>query len=180
MASPGAESDNDVVVMDTITSKYFESGEQRRSRRGRSETPPVAKEAWPTNSMTPSPDILTRIVPTQQGAIKTKPRDGSSSQGKFIPRCKRQSPENDHGNSHDIQVPSTHHNTFAKNQGGTSVQSQSSGKAKRRLPDGILTTTPTLSGSGFSFSAGKKPAATREAKTAKKTVKSPDVSQLPI
>ena len=181
MASSSAESDNDVVVMDT-TSKYFEIKE--RSKRGKSETPPVTKDVQPSsNTKTPPTDILAKMVPTQQRVSNVKPQDRNSSQKNFVPR-KGHSPENDHSHPNDSQVAATHRNVFAKNplsSGGTSTQSKSSGssgKAKPRLPKGALNTTPMLSKSGFSFSADEKPAAKREAKAAKQTsqsVKNSDV-----
>ena len=182
MASSSAESDNDVVVMDT-TSKYFETKE--RSKRGRSETPLVTKDVQPSSSTeTPPTDILATMMPTQQRASNVKPQDRNSSQKNFVPHCKGHSPENHHSHTNDSQVAAKHHNVFAKSpssSGGTSTQSKSSGssgKAKPSLPKGVLSTTPTLSKSGFSFSADEKSAAKREAKAAKKTsqsVKNPDV-----
>ena len=154
-----ASSSDDVVVMDETTSKYFETSS--RSKRGRSETPPAAEEVWPSASTTPSPDILTKIAPTQQVVVgKMRPQDSSSPPIKFIPRCKRNSPEKGHSNnSSDVQVTAKHHNTFAKDQsssGGarTCMESKSSGsshaKAKARLSSEVLNTTPRLS-RGFSY-----------------------------
>lgn len=152
-----SSTDNDVVIMDT-TSKYFETNV--RSKRGRSETPPAAKEVWPSASTTPSPDILTKIAPTQQVVVgKMRPQDSTSPPiKKFVPRCKCNSPENGHSNnSSDVQVAAKHHNTFAKNQsssGGARMESKSlgssGGRARPRLPDEALNTTPRLS-RGFSY-----------------------------
>ena len=161
-----AESDNDVLVMDGTTSKYFE-------------TSPVVKGVWPSSTMTPSPDILTKIPPTQQGVGKMKPQDSTSPPIKFVPRCKRhQSPENGHSNSSDSQVASRHRNTFAKNQSPSSgarkdsKSSVSGGKAKPRLPDNILSTTPTLTQDEFFINTDENPAAGKEPKTTKKTSQS--------
>ena len=155
-----ASSSDDVVVMDETTSKYFETSS--RSKRGRSETPPVAEEVWPSASTTPSPDILTKIAPTQQVVVgKMRPQDSSSPPIKFIPRYERSSPENGRSNnSSDVQVTAKHHNIFAKNQsssGGAHMESKSSGsshtkaKAKARLSSEALSTIPRLSEEGFSF-----------------------------
>jgi hypothetical protein len=56
--------------MDTTTSKYCETN--TRSKREKSEASPAAKEVWPSATMIPSPDIMTRIVPTQQRVGKMK------------------------------------------------------------------------------------------------------------
>ena len=146
--------DNDVVIMDT-TSKYFET-----SKRGRSETPPAAKEVCPSATATPSPDILTKIAPTQKVVVgKMRPQDSTSPPiKKFVPRCKCNSPENGHSNnSSDVQVTAKHHNTFAKTQsssGGARMESKSSGssggRARPRLSNEVLNTIPTLS-KGFSY-----------------------------
>ena len=178
MASSDAESDNDVVVMDT-TSKYFDPKE--RSKKGRSETPPVAKEVWPSsNTKTPPTDILATMVPTQQSVSNVKPQDKSSTQINFVPR-KSHSQENDHSNLKDCMADlhaasKQHRNCFAKNQssssGGTSIQSKfsgSSGKAKLRLSDEAFNTTPTLSKSDFSYIVDEKSATGRESKATKKT-----------
>ena len=152
-----ASSSDDVVIMDETTSKYFETNV--RNKRGRSETPPAAEEVWPSTSTTPSPDILTKIAPTQQVVVgKMRPQDSSSPPIKFVPRCKHNSPENGRSNnSSDVQVPAKHHNNFPKNQsssGGSHMESKSSGsshaKAKARLPDEAFNTIPRLS-KDFSF-----------------------------
>ena len=164
-ALSSAESDNDVLVMDGTNSKYFE-------------TPPAAKGVRPSSTTTPSPDILTKIPPTQQGVGKMKPQDSTLPPIKFVPRCKRQSPDNGHSNSSDSQVASRHHNTFAKNQSPSSdarkksKSSVSGGKAKPRLPDNILSTTPTLTQGGFFITTDDNPAAGKEPKATKKTPQS--------
>ena len=183
-----ASSSDDVVVMDETTSKYFETSV--RSKRGRSETPPAAKEVWPSTSTTPSPDILTKIAPTQQVVVgKMRPQDSSSPPIKFIPRGKRNLSENGHSNnSSDVQVTAQHHNTFAKNQsssGGARMESKSSGsshaKVKARLSSEVLNTTPTLS-RGFSYEksaatgAGEKEPKPPAKKTSR-TKKDADVSR---
>ena len=169
MTSSSAESDNDVFV----TSRYFEPKEVNKRR---SETPSVTKEVWPSITDTPPTDILMTIEPTQQKVSNVMPRDKSSSQINFVPRCKDRSPENDHNNLNDGQIASKHHNCFAKNQslsGGASIlvetkSSESSGTAKPRLQEEALNTTPTLSRGGFSYFADENPAAGREPKPAKK------------
>ena len=172
VASSSAESDSDVFVTET-TSRYFESDE--RNKRRKRETPPVTKEVWPSSTRTPPTDILATIEPTQQRVSGAMPRDKSSSQINFVPRFKDGSPENDHSNLKDGQIASKHHNCFAKNpssSGGArveSISSESSGKAKPRLPKEALNTTPTLSKSGFSFTADEKPATGKDSKSAKKT-----------
>ena len=172
MASSSVESDSDVFVMET-TSRYFEPKEMNKRRR--SETPPVTKEVWPSITATLPDDILMKIEPTQQRVINVKPRDKNSSQTNFVPRCKDCSPENNHSNLNNASKQ--HHNCFAKNQsssGAASIQvesksSKSTGRAKPRISQEALNTTPTLSKNEFSFIAGEKPATGREAKPSKKT-----------
>jgi hypothetical protein len=167
--------------MDTITSKYFETN--ARSKRGRSEISPAAKEVWPSATTTPSPDILTKIPPTQQRVGKMKPQESTSPPIKFVPRCGRNSPENGHRNSNDVQVATKHHNT--KNQSSSAhLESKSTGsgdgRAKPRLPSESLT---TLSRSGFSYfvdeqsaSGGKEESKAAAAKKTSRTKKDDEVS----
>ena len=176
-ASFSTESDNDVVVMEGTTSKYFG-------------TSPAAKGVWPSSTTTLSPDILTKIPPTQQGVGKMKPQDSTSPPKKFVPRCKRhQSPENGHSNSSNSQVASKHRNTFAKNQSpssGAHMESKlsvSGGRAKPRLPDKALDTIPTLTKSEFFITTEKNLAAGKESKATKRTSQSKketDVSFLKV
>ena len=171
-----ASSSDDVVVMDETTSKYFETSS--RSKRGRSETPPTAEEVWLSATTTPSPDILTKIAPTQQVVVgKMRPQDSSSPPIKFIPQCKCNSPKNGHSsNLSDVQVTAKHHSTFAKNQSscGSHMESKSSvssgGKAKARLPDKAFNTIPRLSTEDFSYEKSAAVVGEKEPKPpAKKT-----------
>ena len=159
---------------------------------------PVAKEVWPSCTVTPPTDILARIEPTQR--VGAKPQDKNSSQMNFVPRCKDHSPENDHSNVVNLPqlAPKQHHNRFAKNQSSSTISksvtshtskdtgvleesksSEHSGKTKPRLPEGTLNKTPTLSMRGFSFSiVEEKPAASgRESKAGKKSTKNDEVRE---
>ena len=103
-----------------------------------------------------------------------KPQDSRSPQIKFVPRY-HQSPVCGHSSSSasdsQVHVASKHQLPFA----GVRMESKSSvsgGKAKPRLPDNILSTTPTLTQGEFFINTDENPAAGKEPKVTKKTSQS--------